>query len=347
MEGKMKAARLHKIGEKLRLDHVRIPQVRGSDVLVKVKASGICHSDLNYREGVGVVARFPMTLGHEIAGTVAEVGNNPGDVEVGDRVCVHYVLNCGHCVYCKAGKENLCEKYKMVGKDVDGGFAEYAKVPARNVLKLPPSLPFEQGAILGCAVSTAFHALRRGSVGTGDTVLVYGVGGVGMHAVQLAHEIFHAGKVIAIDRVDARLRLASKLGADEVVNVNKGDPVRKINEMTGGKPIDIVLEFVGLKKTIEAAMKCLGKGGRMVMVGISPDDIIVSPYKTIIGREIELIGADDHLKSEMKQLIDLVEAGKIDLSHSITHRFSLEDVNDGFEILERGAENLLRAVVVQ
>jgi propanol-preferring alcohol dehydrogenase len=347
MKGKMKAARLHKIGEELRIDCLSIPQAEISDVLVKVKASGICHSDLNYRNGVGVVAGLPITLGHEIAGIIAEVGDDVRDVARGDRVCVHYVLSCGRCVYCKAGKENLCEKYKMVGKDVDGGFAEYVKVPARNALKLPETIPLEQGAILGCAVSTAFHALRRGSVGIGNTVLVYGVGGVGAHAVQLASKIFNAGKVIAIDKVDAKLRLASKLGADEVVNANKCDPVRRIKEITGGKLVDVVLEFIGMKKTIQTAMKCVGKGGRMVMVGIGPDDITVSPYKTVIGREIELIGANDHLKSEMIKLIDLVDAGKIDLSHSITHRFSLEDVNDGFGILEKGVGNLLRVVVVQ
>jgi len=323
----MKAARLHKIGEKLRIDHVPIPEIGTSDVLIKINATGICHSDLNYKNGVGAVAKLPITLGHEMAGTVTEVGGDVRDVAKGERVCVHYVLSCGECVYCKSGKENLCEKYKMIGKDVDGGFAEYVKVPTRNVLKLPDAVPFEQGSLLGCAVSTAFHALRRARVAIGDTVLIYGVGGVGIHAVQLASEIFDAGKVI--------------------VNGAKSDPVKRVEETTHGKLADVVLEFIGQKITIQTAIECLGKGGRMVMVGIGPDNIVVSPYKTIIGKEIELIGADDHLKSEMAQLIDLVDAGKIDLSHSITHRLPLEDVNTGFEILSKGIGNPLRVVLVQ
>jgi threonine dehydrogenase-like Zn-dependent dehydrogenase len=131
------------------------------------------------------------------------------------------------------------------------------------------------------------------------------------------------------------------------VNGTEGDPVKHVEEMTGGKMADVVLEFIGRKITMETAMKCLGKGGRMVMVGIGLDDIVVSPYKTIIGKEIELIGADDHLKSEMAELIDLVGAGKIDLSRSITHRLPLEDVNGGFEILSKGLGNTLRVVLVQ
>ena len=343
----MKAARLHKIGEKLRIDHVPIPEIGTSDVLIKINATGICHSDLNYKNGVGAVAKLPITLGHEMAGTVTEVGGDVRDVAKGERVCVHYVLSCGECVYCKSGKENLCEKYKMIGKDVDGGFAEYVKVPTRNVLKLPDAVPFEQGSLLGCAVSTAFHALRRARVAIGDTVLIYGVGGVGIHAVQLASEIFDAGKVIAIDKLDEKLELARKLGADDIVNGAKSDPVKRVEETTHGKLADVVLEFIGQKITIQTAIEYLGKGGRMVMVGIGPDNIVVSPYKTIIGKEIELIGVDDHLKSEMAQLIDLVDAGKIDLSHSITHRLPLEDVNTGFEILSKGIGNPLRVVLVQ
>ncbi len=343
----MKAARLHKIGEELRIDTVKMPQVGASDVLVKVKASGICHSDLNYRGGVGAVARLPITLGHEIAGIIAEIGDQVQDVAREERVCVHYVLGCGNCAYCKDGKENLCVKYQMVGKDVDGGFAEYIKVPARNVLKLSETIPFEQGAILGCAVSTAFHALKRGGVCAGDTVLIYGVGGVGAHAVQLAAKTFHAGKVIALDIREEKLKLAKKLGAHEVVNVSKSDPVKRTKKITDQRLADVVLESTGLKGTIQNAIDCLGKGGRLVMVSIGTEEITVSPYKTIIGKEIALIGANDHLKSELAQLIDLVGSGKIDLSSSITHRLSLGDINEGFEILCKGIGNPLRVVLVQ
>lgn len=343
----MKAARLHRIGEELKIDRVHVSKVGANDVLVDIKATGICHSDINYRDGVSHVGKLPIILGHEIAGTLAKVGNRVEGLEMGDRVCVHYVTSCGNCVFCRAGRENLCEEYQMIGKDVDGGFAEYIKVPARNVLKLPESVPFEQGAIIGCAVSTALHALRRGRVIGGDTVLIYGVGGVGLHAVQLAAKIFKAGKTIAVDISDRKLRLAEKLGANEVVNAAEEDPVERVQEITNGRLVDVALEFIGLRETTEKAIDCVGKGGRMVMVGIGLEDIKVSPYKTVIAKEMELIGVNDHLKSETAQLIKFVGSGKIDLSDSITHRVSLENVNHGMEILESMIGNPIRVVVVQ
>jgi propanol-preferring alcohol dehydrogenase len=344
---KMKAARLHNIGEKLRLDYVPVPTLDEEDVLVSVKASGICHSDLNYREGISPVGKLPIVLGHEIAGIVNEIGDHVRNVGKDDRVCIHYVLSCGKCYFCTTGRENLCEHYKMIGKDVDGGFAEFIKVPARNVLKLPNSIPFEQGAIIGCAVSTAFHALRKGRVNAGETVVVYGVGGVGIHAVQLAAKVFGAGKVIAVDISEEKLKIAKKVGADEVVNATEEKPAERIKEMTNGRLSDVALDFVGSKFTIEGAINCVGKGGRMLIVGIGSEEINVSPYKTIIGKEMEIIGVNDHLKSEMIQIINLVDSKKIDFSTSITHRVQLEDVNYGMEILEKKIGNPLRIVVTQ
>jgi propanol-preferring alcohol dehydrogenase len=343
----MMAARLHRVKEKLHIESVPVPVLGEEDVLIEVKASGICHSDINYREGISVVGRLPIILGHEIAGIIADVGGRVHGIEKGDRVCVHYVLSCGECVFCATGRENFCEHYKMVGKDVDGGFAEYVKVPFKNALKLPSSIPFEQGAIIGCAVSTAFHALKRGRVNAGETVVIYGVGGVGIHAVQLAARIFGAGKVIAVDISEQKLKIAKKAGADEVINAAKEKPVQRIKEITYGKLSDVSLDFVGLKTTLEQAINCVGKGGRVVVVGISSENITVHPYKTIIGKEIEIIGVNDHLKSEMIQLINLVDSGKIDFSTSITHKIRLEDVNYGMEMLEKGTENPVRIVITQ
>ncbi|MEM3627566.1 MAG: zinc-binding dehydrogenase [Candidatus Bathyarchaeia archaeon] len=347
MKEMMKAARLHRIGEKLSIDNVPVPDLGSRDVLVDVKASGICHTDINYREGVSPVGKLPIILGHEIAGVIAEVGDKVEAIEKGDRVCVHYVLSCGECRFCITGRENLCEKYQMIGKHVDGGFAEYIKVPARNVLKLPKAISFEQGAIMGCAVSTAFHALKRGRINVGDTVVIYGVGGVGVHAIQLAAKVFGAGRLIAVDVSEEKLKLAQKLGADEVINAAEEKPLERIKEMTDGRLADVALEFIGLRNTIEEAISCVGKGGRMLVVGICPEDIRVAPHRTIIGKEMEIIGVNDHLKSEMAQLIKLVSSGKINLSDSITHRVQLEEVNRGMEILEKKIGNPVRIVITQ
>lgn len=343
----MKAARLHRVGEKLSIDLVEIPKAGADDVLIDVKASGICRSDVNYRDGVGLVGKLPIILGHEISGTISEVGERVEGIEEGDRVCIHYVISCGKCLFCKTGRENFCEKYQMIGKDVDGGLAEYILVPASNVLNLPKSIPFEQGAIMGCAVSTAFHALKRGRVSSGDVIVIYGIGGLGFHAIKLADKIFDAGTIIAVDVSDEKLNLAKKFGADEVINAAKEDPLERIGEITNGRLADIVLDFVGFRKTIEKAIDCVGKGGRMVLVGISQEDIKVSPYKTVIGKEMELIGVNDHLKSELAQLIRLVSSGKFDLSASVTNRVSLEDVNYGIEILEKKIGNPIRVITVK
>lgn len=343
----MTAARLHRIGEKLRLDDVRIPEVGADDVLVSVKASGICHSDINYVRGIVPVKKLPITLGHEIAGVVAKTGKRAKGVKAGDRVCVHYIVHCGRCIYCRTNRENYCLTYQMIGMDCDGGFAQYVRVPARSIVRLPKTVPFEQGAIMGCAVPTAFHALRRGRVRAGDCVVVFGVGGLGVHAVQLAAKVFKAGNVIAVDLLDEKLKLAKKLGANDVVNASDRDPVETIKRITDGRLADVVIDFVGHDMTINRAIDSVGKGGRMVLVGIGAKMMHLSPYRTIIGKEMELVGVNDHLKTELTELVGLVRSGKLDLSDSVTSRVSLKDINRGFEILERNIGDPIRVVVVQ
>ncbi len=343
----MRAVRLHRIGEPLSVDEVPRPTPGPGEVLVDIKASGVCHSDLNYRDGVGTVGHLPIILGHEIAGVVAEVGEGVEDFEVGDRAVVHYVLSCGRCRYCSRGLENLCEHYAMIGKDVDGGFAEYIAVPARNLVKLPERLPLEQGAILGCAVSTPLHALRRADLKPGESVVVYGVGGLGVHAVQLASKVFGAGLVIAVDVAEYKLELAKRLGADAIVNPRYEDPVERVREETDGRMADIVLDLVGRRETIMKGIECIGKGGRMVLVGIGPETITLSPYRTIIGREMSVIGVNDHLKSELYQLVDLLASGRLDLSASVTHRLPLEEANRAMEMLEKKLDNPIRIVLIR
>ena len=313
-------------------------------MLVDVRASGLCHSDINYRDGIAAVAKMPITLGHEIAGAVAEIGPRVKGMKEGDRVFVHYISSCGRCAYCRNGSENYCPKYLMIGKDIDGGFAEYARIPATSILKLPESIPFEQGAIMGCAVPTAYHALKRGRAQANDTVLVLGVGGLGMHAVQLAKKIFKAGKIVAVDRFAWKLEQARRFGASDTINAATDDVRSAVENITDRKLADVVLDFVGSQGTIELGTDCVGKGGRLVLVGIGARLFQFSPYKTIIGKEIEIVGVNDHLKTELIELVNFVRSGKLDLSHSVTHRIPLEDINTGFRILEDGRERPIRVV---
>lgn len=346
MTESMTAARLHKIGNRLRIDRIGVPAIAAKEVLVDVRASGICHSDINYRKGVAPVGRLPITLGHEIAGVVTKTGKMVKGVWEGDRVIIHYIVSCGKCVFCLTNRENYCAKYQMMGKDIDGGFAEYVRVPVRNVVKLSRSIPFELGAIMGCAVPTAYHALRRARVQPNDTVVVVGVGGLGIHAIQLASKVFKVGRIIAVDLLTWKLRLAKQLGAKETINPATQDFAKTVEKITSGRLADVVLDFVGLNQTIPTAIDCVGKGGRLVLVGIGAKSIRVSPYKTIIGREMEIVGVDDHLKSEMIELENLVRSKKIDISRSVTHKVALEEVNRGFQILEENIGDPLRVVAV-
>lgn len=343
----MFACRMHYIGGKLRTDEVSVPAVAPSELLIDVKASGICHSDINYRDGIAPVRKLPMTLGHEIAGIVAEIGSRVKEVSAGDRVLVHYVISCGKCNYCRSGHDNYCVEYQMIGKDVDGGFAEFVKIPVRSAIKLPKGLRFDQAAIMGCAVPTAYHALKRARVKRGDTVVVFGVGGLGMHAVQLAAKVFRAGLTIAVDVHSWKLDMARRCGAKNSINAEDEDVLDALGKLTGGQLGDVVLDFVGRDSTIEKAIESTGKGGRMVLVGIGAKSMQISPYSSLIGKEMEVIGVDDHLKTDLVDLVKLVRSGKLDLSQSITHRVPLHDINRGLEILEANGEKVIRIVAAK
>jgi propanol-preferring alcohol dehydrogenase len=182
----VKAVRLVKVGSPLEMQEVPMPRIGDRDVMVRVKAAGICHSDVHYRAGTSPVRPLPMTLGHEVAGIVEQAGALVKDIKPGDRVCLHYNITCGDCVSCTSGNEQFCPTGLMIGHYTDGGFAEYIAVPGRNALPLPREIPFEQGATLMCASATAYHALRKAGLLAGETAAIIGVGGLGMSAVQLA-----------------------------------------------------------------------------------------------------------------------------------------------------------------
>ncbi|MCK4417369.1 MAG: alcohol dehydrogenase catalytic domain-containing protein, partial [Candidatus Latescibacteria bacterium] len=157
----MKAVRLIEVGQPLQMQEVPVPVVGEKDVLVRIKAAGICHSDVHYRTGTSMAGSLPLTLGHEIAGIVEKVGPQVTKAKVSDRVCIHYMVSCGNCYYCSTGNEQFCVRGLMIGKHCDGGYAEYIAVPARNAVLLPDEIPFDQGAILMCSAATSFHALRK------------------------------------------------------------------------------------------------------------------------------------------------------------------------------------------
>lgn len=318
----MKAVRLVKIAQPLQSQEIPVPKTGDYDVLVRVRASGICHSDAHYRAGRAAMGPLPITLGHEIAGVVEEAGPKVNLVKPGDRVCLHYLLSCRDCYPCSTGNEQFCPRGSMLGHFCDGGYAEYIALPERNALPLPQEIPFEQGAILMCSSATSFHALRKGRLKAGETVAVFGIGGLGMSAVQLAYAL-GALEVYAVDINADKLALAAQYCAIPV-NARHHDPVEEIRELTLGRGVNVALELVGLPRTMRQAVLSLGIMGRAVIAGLSDQPVEIDTYKEILGKEAEIIGTNDHLLQELPLLIELTRRGKLDLSKVVTRTVPLE-----------------------
>lgn len=331
----MKAVRLIEIGKPLQLQEVPLPRLGDADVLVRVKAAGICHSDVHYRNGDSSVGPLPQTLGHEVAGVIEAMGPAVRTVTPGQRVCVHYLVSCGQCRYCHRGHEQFCESGQMIGKHRDGGYAEYVAVPARSLIGLPEEIPFAHAAVMMCSSSTSFHALHKARLRAGDTVAIFGAGGLGMSAIQLARGM-GALAVYAIDINAEKLALAQTYGAI-AVNASAGDPVAVLRELTGGRGVDVALEVIGLPQTMRQAVQSLGVMGRAVLAGITQKPFALDSYRELIGKEAEVIGCSDHLMQEFPLLLDYARRGTLDLSRVVARSIALEAgaVNVALDALEQ------------
>lgn len=341
----MKAIRLVEIGQPLEMQEVPVPAIGEDEVLVRVKAAGICHSDAHYRAGTSPVGRLPLTLGHEVAGVVEAVGPKVTSARAGARVCLHYLITCGGCYDCSAGHEQFCARGTMLGKQRDGGYAEYIAAPARNLVPLPEPIPFVQGAIMMCSSATSLHALRKARLQPGETVAIFGVGGLGMSALQLARAM-GALEVYAVDINLKKLELAANLGAVPV-DASQGDPVAEIQSLTGGRGVDVALEVIGLPQTMRQAICSLAAMGRAVLVGISGRPFEVDSYRELLGKEAEIIGSNDHLLHELPLLVEYVHRGLLDLSSVVTRTVPLEAgaINQALDALECFGEGV-RTVIV-
>jgi propanol-preferring alcohol dehydrogenase len=341
----MKAVRMIEVNQPLQMQDIPIPTIGEEDILVCVRAVGICHSDVHYRGGVSPVRPLPMTLGHEIAGVVEKIGDKVTSVKVDDRVCLHYLLSCGKCYYCCTDNEQFCPEVSMLGHYSDGGFAEYIAVPARNAVLLPDEIPFEHGAIMMCSSSTCLHALRKGRLEGGETVAVYGIGGLGISAVQLAFA-FGALDVYAVDINPNKLKMAEKYGAIPV-NASSVDPVSEIRRLTGNRGVDLALELIGLPQTMRQSVQSLAIMGRAVIAGLSDKLLEIDTYWELLGKETEVIGSSDHLLTELPLLLELAKRGKLDLSEVVTREVPLDAsaINQVLDDLE-GFGDHIRAVVV-
>lgn len=336
----MKAVRLVQSGLPLEVQNIATPNIGADDVLIQITAAGICHSDAHYRAGVSKVEPLPLTLGHEVTGTVEKVGKNIRSVSGGDRVCVHYLVTCGRCAPCQAGREQFCREGQMIGKHRDGGYAEMIAVPGRNAFRLPDEIPFEQGAILMCSSATSLHALNKARLRRGETVAVFGIGGLGVSALQLARQ-FGAAEVFAVDINPRKLKLAESLNAIPI-NACVGNPVAEIFELTDGRGVDVALELVGLPLTMRQAVQSLAVLGRAALVGLTRDTFQIAPYSELLNKEAEIIGVSDHLANEIPVLLDLARTAKLDLSGGLIRTVPLEAgvVNTTLDGLEKFGDDV-------
>ena len=344
----MRAARLHAVAREgappdVRVDRVPVPEPGPGEVLVRVRACGLCASDLHVVGGVTPPGHLPLVLGHEAAGDVAAVGPGVEGWLEGDRVLVLPAWACGSCGYCRVGRENLCRDLAVPGVDVDGSQATYALADARALTHVPRSVPVEQAAILADAVATPYHALKRAGVSQGVSVAVVGLGGLGMHAVQLAR-LAGAEHVVGVDVDPTNLERALLWGVDEVVDASDGQPARAVRALTDGG-VDRALEFVGRPDTVDQATKMLAPGGRAVVVGLHAGPLTALPEALLVQNELEVVGSFGSTRKDVDELVDLVDAGRLDLSRSVTHRTDLDGFTDALQQLASREGSPVRIVV--
>jgi len=363
----MKAAVLSEVGGYLILEEIPRPSPKAGEVLVKIAACGVCHTDLHVIKGE-VKFPLPCVLGHEISGVVAEVVPDVKTTRPGEAVVCSFIMPCGVCSYCVRGRDDLCETFfamnRLKGTLYDGesrlrradgaslamysmgGLAEYAVVPASDVFPAPANVPLTDACILGCAMMTAYGAVKnQARVQPSDVVAVVGVGGVGSNVVQVARA-FGAGQIIAVDVRDDKLEAVKGLGATHTVNATRGDVVAAVNALTNGRGVDVAIEALGRPETVVQAFTMTRDGGRVVVIGIAPGTTTAGIEITrLVRRGIQLMGSyGSRVRTDLPELLALAARGQVSVSQPITRRYRLDQVDEAYAALQRG-EIIGRAII--
>ncbi|MFO1292913.1 MAG: zinc-binding dehydrogenase [Rubrivivax sp.] len=342
----MLAARLHRPGAPLAIESVAVPEPGAGQILLEVAACGLCGTDIHLAvEGDIPVARTPITLGHEAAGTIVQLGQGVAGFALGQRVALFPSPICGQCRFCRLGRESLCEATQAYGMSQDGALARYMVAPAHGAVAIPDAVDFATAAIITDGVSTPLHALRsRGALRAGEAVAVVGCGGLGAHAILLAR-MMGAGFIAALDTQPQARARALEFGADLAIDpAEQPQPARAIRAALG-RGVDLALEFVGRPETVELTLRCLDTGGRAVLVGVGPGRPALPPLLSFVGREQAVLGSFGMDKRDIADLLQLVARGRLDLSRSVTQVFPLAGVNDALGLLAKKDTGIVRLVV--
>lgn len=337
----MKAVRYTAPNQPLRLEEVPVREPGPGEVLVRVTASGMCHTELHFISGLLNLGVAPMTVGHEVVGRIERAGEGVPKDREGERVIVYYYVGCGECAHCRAGDEQLCPKIRAeYGFVSDGGYAEYVTVPARNAVPLPDSVSDVDAAPIGCGVTTAVHAARLAELRLGDWTVVYGVGGVGFGLVQLARAA--GARVIAVGRSPDKLAKARELGAEVVIDAGREAVADRIREITGGAGADVIFDCVGNAESMKQESAALGRRGRLVFIGYSTDSFTIHPIQLVVFEQ-KILGSVGATLQDLHDAVDLVARGVV--RTVVDRTLPLERFQEGIDALERG-EIVGRAVLV-
>ncbi len=332
--------------KKLTITDMPQPKVGEHDVLVQIKACGICGSDIHGFDGSSGRRVPPLIMGHEAAGVVAEIGSAVTKTKEGDRVTFDSMVSCGQCFYCQRSEMNLCDNRRVLGVSCEdyrqhGCFAEYAVVPEHIIYPMPDNLPFEHAAMIE-PVSVAVHAAKRTPISKGDTAAVIGVGMIGLLVVQ-ALKAAGCSKVIAVDLADEKLKLAQELGADLCINPKTHDTAKSIQEATEGRGADVTMEVVGATPTVKSAIESTRKGGHVTLVGnLAPE--VDFPLQSVVTRELTIYGSCAS-NGEYPECIDLLARGIIQVDPLISAKDTLEKGAEWFERLYTAESGLMKVIL--
>ncbi|MCU1604146.1 MAG: Alcohol dehydrogenase, propanol-preferring [Modestobacter sp.] len=344
MQGLMRAVRLDTVGVDPSLVEVPVPEPDVGEVLIAMRACGICGSDVHVIEGSTRTARLPMTMGHEPSGVVHALGAGVDSLSTGQRVVVNGLVGCGTCGLCANGKSNLCERLSILGLGRDGAHADYFTVPAENVIPLPDEIDFALGAIITDAIATPMHAIRRSGVQKGQTAAVFGLGGLGIHAAMILQQLYQV-EVIGIDVDDAALANGQRLGVSSTVDARDAQVAQRVREQTSGG-VDVAFEFVGSSAVVEQGLRCLRPGGACIVAGVHPNRLHLGlRQETLVARELTLTGSLGYTNDDISELLHLVSTGQLVFDDTVSHTVDLDDYQVGLDTLRQPGSASIRVVV--
>lgn len=338
----MKAASLFGVGD-LRIVEKNVPEISEDEVLIQVGACGICGTDIHFFKGEWKV-NTPLVLGHEFSGIVVQTGSRVTTVRSGDRVVAEPNIVCGKCKYCRMSERNFfCENLQAIGVTVDGAFAEYVKAPERNVYRIPSWITLEEAALIE-PLACIIRGLDNVKIPVASSVAVVGTGPIGLLMIQMVKH-YGAAKIIALDVVEERLRLAEELGATRVINPGKEDPEKAVFEETGGIGADVSIECVGSSSAIDEAFKIARRGGRLLIFGVAPEHDVwqVKPFE-IYDKELSIF-ASYRSPYAFQRAVNIASSGRLKLKPIISHIHRLDETAEVFNGLANRRKQAIKVLI--